>query len=94
MSIEARKAFWDVALGNNTKLANLAKLAIQEAENESKRECPQAERAAWVGLTDEEIAELWLPIYANTPPSGVHEDGLQMWRLAHAVEAKLKEKST
>lgn len=38
MSIKARQAFWDVALGNNSKLANLAKLAIQEAENESNRE--------------------------------------------------------
>ena len=38
-------------------------------------------------LTDDEIAELWLPIYASTPPSGIHEDGLMPWRLAKAVEA-------
>ena len=29
---KARKAFWKVALGNNTKLANLAKAAIDEVE--------------------------------------------------------------
>lgn len=29
---KARSAFWDVALGNNSKLANLAKLAIAEVE--------------------------------------------------------------
>ena len=38
-------------------------------------------------LTDDEIAELWLPIYASTPPSGIHEDGLMPWRLARAIEA-------
>ena len=29
---KARQAFWNVALGNNSKLANLAKLAIDEVE--------------------------------------------------------------
>jgi hypothetical protein len=38
-------------------------------------------------LTDEQIAEMWLEILANTPPSGIHEDGLQPWRFARAIEA-------
>ena len=43
MSIKARQAFWDVALGNNSKLANLAKLAIQEAEDEAQAKQAQDE---------------------------------------------------
>lgn len=38
ISTDARKAFWKLALGNNSKLANLAKAAITEAENCT---CPQ-----------------------------------------------------
>ena len=38
-------------------------------------------------LTDEEIAEMWLEILGSTPPSGIHEDGLQPWRFARAIEA-------
>ena len=41
----------------------------------------------WVGLTDEQIAEMWLEILGSTPPSGIHEDGLQPWRFARAIEA-------
>ncbi len=53
---------------------------------------PPAQRT-WVGLSDEEIAEMWLEILGSTPPSGIHEDGLQPWRFARAIEAKLKEKN-
>ena len=38
-------------------------------------------------LTDEQIAEMWLEILGSTPPSGIHEDGLQPWRFARAIEA-------
>ena len=75
----------------------------QQEEHYGGQECLEAwqkdgspipePKREWVGLTDEEIAELWLPIYASTPPSGIHEDGLVMFRLANAVEAKLKEKN-
>ena len=47
----------------------------------------------WIGLTAEEVADLWLDILVDTPASGVHEDGLQPWRFARAIEAKLKEKN-
>ena len=54
MATKAREAFWNVALGNNSKLANLAKLAIKEAEDE-------AQQRTWVGLTDEEIGKIYTP---------------------------------
>ena len=38
-------------------------------------------------LTDEQIAEMWLEILGSTPPSGIHEDGLQPWRFARTIEA-------
>ena len=38
-------------------------------------------------LTDEQIAEMWLEILGSTPPSGIHEDGLQPWRFVRAIEA-------
>ena len=38
-------------------------------------------------LMDEQIAEMWLEILGSTPPSGIHEDGLQPWRFARAIEA-------
>ena len=37
-------------------------------------------------LTDEEIADMWVGILYDSPPSGVHEDGLVPHRLARAVE--------
>ena len=45
------------------------------------------QQRTWVGLTDDEIAELWLDIYGSTPSSGIHEDGLLPWRLVRAIEA-------
>jgi hypothetical protein len=83
MSTKAREAFWNVALGNNTKLANLAKLAIQEAENEPKRE--------WVGLTDEEILGL---IGIHVDDINDIDDWQEEIREVRAIEAKLKEKNT
>ena len=38
-------------------------------------------------LSDEQIAEMWLEILGSTPPSGIHEDGLQPWRFTRAIEA-------
>jgi len=40
MSTDARKAFWKVALGDNSKLATLAKKAIAEAEKEALAPVP------------------------------------------------------
>ena len=40
----------------------------------------------WVGLTDEEITDLWAGV------SG--DDEISIWKLGHAIEAKLKEKNT
>jgi hypothetical protein len=48
MTTKAREAFWDVALGNNTKLANLAKLAIKEAEDEAQ----QQRNPLWINPND------------------------------------------
>lgn len=58
----ARIAFWNFALGNNTKLSNLAKAALDEAEKEitALREAlaqPQEPAKKWVGLTDEEYEQ-------------------------------------
>lgn len=52
---------------------------------EPKRECPQAERAAWVGLTEEEVEDCF---------HHVDEDGIGLFDFAEALEAKLKEKNT
>lgn len=38
MNNTARKAFWNMALGDNSKLANLAKQAIAEAEEQIIKE--------------------------------------------------------
>jgi hypothetical protein len=57
ITYKARNAFWDVALGNNSKLANLAKLAIDEAEKNP----PQRQ---WVGLTKKEVHDLYDSDYA------------------------------
>lgn len=37
-------------------------------------------------LTDEEIADMWVGILYDTPPSGVHDDGLVPHRLARQIE--------
>jgi hypothetical protein len=50
--------------------------------SQPKRECPQAERAAWVGLTDEE------KLVANQMWRVMDADGF-----IKAIEAKLKEKN-
>ena len=44
----ARSEFWKAALGDNSKLANLAKAAIKEAESSNKT------KPAWIGLSTEE----------------------------------------
>ena len=70
---KARQAFWDVALGNNTKLANLAKLAIMEAENEAQQRKPltfeQVEDCFGDGATTEEngilVSAQWLHDFAR-----------------------------
>ena len=64
----------------------------------SKRRCPDCpvHEKIWVDdttppqrkpLTDDQIAEMWLEILGSTPPSGIHEDGLQPWRFVRAIEA-------
>ena len=64
----------------------------------SKRRCPDCpvHEKIWVDdttppqrkpLSDEQIAEMWLEILGSTPPSGIHEDGLQPWRFTRAIEA-------
>lgn len=65
MSIKARKAFWEIALGDNSKLANLAKEAIAEAERQilsEREECAKVCEAATIAteqakeqLTSEEM---------------------------------------
>lgn len=75
----ARKAFWDAAMGDNSKLANLAKAAITEAEQ-------QAKVREWVGLTEieqEAIEAIHKP--SNGPQS--------MLNYTRAIESKLKEKN-
>jgi hypothetical protein len=41
----------------------------------------------WVGLTDEEITDLWAGVSSD-------DDEISIWKLGHAIEAKLKEKNT
>ena len=50
-----------------------------------KRECPQAERAAWVGLTTEELQQVY---------NAMDWDTVNTWDYERAIEAKLKEKNT
>ena len=48
----ARKAFWDAAIGDNSKLANLAKAAITEAERQAQA---GPEVVAWPPAEDQPI---------------------------------------
>ena len=79
MTTKAREAFWNIALGNNSKLANLAKLAIKEAEDE-------AQQRTWVGLTDEEMKKTW---YEMQNIMGWYS----FQEIANAIQEKLKEKN-
>ena len=69
---KARQAFWDFALGNNTKLSNLAKMAIMEAENESQQRKP---------LTDEQILS-----FVNAAPA-LDTAEAEWLHVARAIEA-------
>jgi hypothetical protein len=48
----------------------------------------EAKKREWVGLTDEEIEDVW----ASCEPDW--DDKVNVLTLAHAIEAKLKEKNT
>jgi len=99
MSIEAMKQahqiIWryrhETPLGNQPHMiAHEADEMIERIDQALRQTIAEAEKQEPVKrepLTDDEIAELWLPIYASTPPSGIHEDGLMPWRLARAIES-------
>jgi hypothetical protein len=97
LSIKSEKAMREVQrLGQEIEQEPVAWQWLTTAH--FRKKLPKdAEKGAWnplyttpqqrKPLTDDEIAELWLPIYASTPTSGIHEDGLMPWRLARAIEA-------
>lgn len=86
----ARKSFWDAALGDNSKLANLAKAAITEAEQ-------QAKVREWVGLTDGELRELEAKFNAERVRTSdeeylvIYPGDYADWQ--RAIESKLREKN-
>jgi hypothetical protein len=86
---------WGVDWGKDGNSVSIIKrLADGNIEVLAWEYAPHPPQRTWVGLTDEEIAEMWLEILGSTPPSGIHEAGLQPWRFSQAIEAKLKEKNT
>ncbi len=98
MALEALEAWQKTCLDCGRGSDELAKatkpikaLRDRLAQPEYEFECPRCghccQQREWVGLTDEEITDLWAGVSSN-------DDEISIWKLGHAIEAKLKEKNT
>ncbi len=71
--------------------ASIIRLKNRLSKPEYEFECPRCghccQQREWVGLTDEEITDLWAGVSSD-------DDEISIWKLGHAIEAKLKEKNT
>ena len=89
----AAQAFADI-LSGTARAPFMGSIPAEESDEEFARqvEAMDSKTAPTVPLTDDEIGELWVDILSNTPPSGVTDDGLVMFRFARAVLAAAQAK--